>query len=770
MSILKTLLSIFFTYILFISTINGKATRMQREEACKDVGKLYLSEKVKNSSLTQYVEYLTSKKAITIDNDSFFLNLIIKGNVENLSSIISKILFYLIIIIIGILIIFTYPIFYICWCCHCCVFKKHPCQNKCGFGLYIASITLLSLMVISSIVSFVYSGNFIKHFDGSTCSFLNFFHHGLNGDEGEVLPRWVGTAVLSLTVDGAKNSLLEIEKNKEQAFSQHQTKILDAYSAYNNKILQTKNNFYKTVSSISNKNIYTSYAKQFKDVKKNETYIGQLYFESQLILRPIVEALDGLKKVSDDIITNLLPIQTALDDLSVEIENMDKTIADISDSVTGNFVDFQNTVDDIILLIFRIILGIFFIVSLATIGLITMMEFLNLPFLKIFFHIVWNILILFVIVSFILGGLVGAVYIIVLELIPAISYILSPEYLQKEFGSDSDTAYALNSCLNGDGQLSKVFNIEGGNVDLVNTFYALGILIKILEESFSKYSSSLITPIIKKGLEEIKDDFSLSTSPDSDYSGDSVNYHLSLLNNLISTECPSVNDIFVTNSNQCPSSYVYRETAGVQGNNNCYSIIKFSSLPSYYTSTTCNNNNLQNIKDKHLAIYNFINTNIGSTSDSNSLNKILDENEKIAQSFSELAANIKNEIEGTGVITSTIISIIEPLVGKNEFYDMFNCGFIKSDLIMFFDQFMNKFATDCLGISVCCIVSSTLVYISIYFILVSYYSKIRIKEKKEDNKEDVNDENNNNENKLGHTIELKETDKILNQNNNRTNI
>ena len=122
------------------------------------------------------------------------------------------------------------------------------------------------------------------------------------------------------------------------------------------------------------------------------------------------------------------------------------------------------------------------------------------------------------------------------------------------------------------------------------------------------------------------------------------------------------------------------------------------------------------------------------------------------------------------MITSTIISIIEPLVGKNEFYDMFNCGFIKSDLIMFFDQFMNKFATDCLGISVCCIVSSTLVYISIYFILVSYYSKIRIKEKKEDNKEDVNDENNNNENKLGHTIELKETDKILNQNNNRTGI
>lgn len=768
MSNWKTIFFIFFIYLLFFSTVNGKAKKTQREEACKDVGKLYVSEKVKNSSLVQYVEYLTSRKAK--DNDSFFLNLIVKGNVDNFSSLISKILFDLIIIIIGFLVVFTYPIFYICWCFHCCIFKKHPCQNKCGFGLYIASIILLSLMIITSLVSFIYSNNFIKHFNGSTCSFLNFFHHGLNGDEGEDLPRWVGTGALSIIVNGAKNSLLEIEKNKDQAFSGHQTKVADAYSAYTNKILQTKNSFYQAVSSISGTNIYTSYANQFKDEKKNNTYIGQLYFESQLILHPIVEALDGLKKVSDDIITNLLPIQNALDDLSLEIEKMDQTIADISDSVTGNFVDFQNTVDDIILLIFQIILGIFFILSLGTIGLITMMKFLNLPFLKLFFHVVWNLLIFFVIVSFILGGLVGAVYVIVLELIPAISYILSPEYLQKEFGTNSNTANALNSCLNGDGELSKVFNVEGGNVDLVNTFYVLGILIKVLEESLSKYSSSSITPLIKSGLDQIKNDFSLATSPDSDYPGDSINYHLSLLNNLIKTECPTINDIFVTNSNQCPSSYVYRETTGTQGNNNCYNIIRFSSLPLYYTSTTCNNNNLQNLNDKHSAIYNFINTNIGSISDSNSLNKILDENDKIAESFRELVENIRNEIKGTGMLTDTIINIIEPSVGKNEFYDMFNCRFIKSDLIMFFDQFINKFGTDCLGISVCCIISSTLVYISIYFILVSYYSKGKANEKKKENKENINVEGNNSRNKIGQTIELKETDKILSRNNNRTNI
>ena len=88
--------------------------------------------------------------------------------------------------------------------------------------------------------------------------------------------------------------------------------------------------------------------------------------------------------------------------------------------------------------------------------------------------------------SFILGGLLGAVYIIVKELVPAISYVLSPSYLQSGFNSNSEAAEAINSCLNGDGQLTRVFTTEGSDVDLLNSFYFFAIIIKVFKEALKK--------------------------------------------------------------------------------------------------------------------------------------------------------------------------------------------------------------------------------------------------------------------------------------------
>ena len=191
-----------------------------------------------------------------------------------------------------------------------------------------------------------------------------------------------------------------------------------------------------------------------------------------------------------------------------------------------------------------------------------------------------------------------------------------------------------------------------------------------------------------------------------------------------------------------------------------------SSYPSYYTSSICNNKG-NNIISEITNIKTFISNNIGTISDSNSLSKLIDENNNLKLQYETLLQNIKEEIEGTGSVTHTIISIIQPIVGKNEFYDMFNCGFIKNDLIMFFDQFMNKFASDSLGVALSCIISSTFVYISIYFILISFYRTGSIKHKESNKNQEINKTENvpninvpvSNQQKS--VSEIKETDKIL---------
>ena len=753
-----------------IVSFSKKENRAQVEKVCKDTGSQYSSETLKYSTVNEYVEYLTEKQSNKIDMDSFFINLITKGEVSNFSSLLNKIIFYLIIIIIGVLIVFTFPAFYICWCCHCCLFKKKPGERAFAFITYIISMVLLSLMVISSIVGFVYSSRFVKHFNGSTCFFLNFFHHGLNGDERVSLPRWVGTEVISLTLNGATLAIDEIIEENGRAFQNHNSKITAVSQNYENAI-KGMNSFYSAVSNINNDDtIYTSYAKQYQDYNDNDTYIGKTYTEYKTIIFPIIEALDGLKRVSESITSGVDSVKKGIQDLDEDIKNLDDTIEEVSDSVTVNFVNFQNTVDDIIVLIFRIVLGIFFIISASTMALITMNYFYRFGILKCFVHITWNVLIFFVMLSFILGGLLGAVYIIVKELVPAISYVLSPSYLQSGFNSNSEAAEAINSCLNGDGQLTKVFKTEGSDVDLLNSFYFFSIIIEVFKEALKNVNTSTILTTIDSELKKIKDDFSLATSPENEYGNDSISHHLTLLNELISSNCQvdNIKDMYVTNKESCPSSYTYLTSSSsvTKGNKNCLNIQMISSPPSYYTSSICNNKG-NNIINEITNIKTFITNNIGTTSDSISLSKLIDENNNLKLQYETLLQNIKEEIEGTGSVTHTIINIIEPIVGKNDFYDMFNCGFIKNDLIMFFDQFMNKFASDSLGVALSCIISSTFVYISIYFILISFYRTGSIKQIESNKNQEINKTENvpninvpvNNQQKS--VSEIKETDKIL---------
>ena len=166
-----------------------------------------------------------------------------------------------------------------------------------------------------------------------------------------------------------------------------------------------------------------------------------------------------------------------------------------------------------------------------------------------------------------------------------------------------------------------------------------------------------------------------------------------------------------------------------------------NTLPTYYSS--CSNNEL--IQNAFTKVKTFITLLIGNNppdeSDIMSLNRILYDNENIYKmKAGNILTNIKNEITNTSKITKELLELFIPLLGENNFSDMFNCKFIKNDLVMFFDQFLNHFAFCIEAVSVPCILNGFILYTSIYFIIVVMYKTEKENQMKSNVVKDKNDE------------------------------
>ena len=311
----------------------------------------------------------------------------------------------------------------------------------------------------------------IKHFNWATCSFLNFFLHAINGDTINSLPRWVGSDVLEITVLESKRAIQHIKDNSENVFTNHEEFIVKPSNEYMELINKANSDYYRTIIGMDGiTNMYTSYALEFKDKNDKDTLIGKMNYEYEYIIKPIISALSNLETIVNELNTGLNPINNSLDNLIGQLNDFEQTIQDISDSISKNFINFQQIVDDIMLTLFDIFFGLFLATAIAGLTMLIIYKIKTCCGFKFIIHILWNILVICVVSSLVLGGIMGIISIICKELTPVLVYIFDPDYLVNNFGAKSKTAQAINTCLNGDGDLSLLLGAKGNhNIELVNT-------------------------------------------------------------------------------------------------------------------------------------------------------------------------------------------------------------------------------------------------------------------------------------------------------------
>jgi hypothetical protein len=230
----------------------------------------------------------------------------------------------------------------------------------------------------------------------------------------------------------------------------------------------------------------------------------------------------------------------------------------MSTIVSQNFLNLHDDSEIILLYILDIIHYTFILLSLLIILILSIYIHKKNQGLKIILHLFWNILLLLVIISGLIGVLLIVISQLCKDLIPIFNQIFSEKYLNSDkslFPKVTNAASYLDICLNQDGDLSKILNLKDTSINELNEylgkFTTKQSKLKQLD-SFENYNITL------KQINQYLIDFSKTT--DNSYGKSNIIYLLQqiteLTNNNNIEKCQT-NDYWVSIKENCPKDYIY---------------------------------------------------------------------------------------------------------------------------------------------------------------------------------------------------------------------
>ena len=257
------------------------------------------------------------------------------------------------------------------------------------------------------------------------------------------------------------------------------------------------------------------------------------------------------------------------------------------------------------------------------------------------------------------------------------------------FGGNEEISNLLNKCLNDDGDLYSKMKISKTKLNLIGEFLSISREINQQEKTLLSYIS--LEKVLLKG----KENFQLIYNSPVKSTDENVNknddYYFVFKN---CENSPIVNEkecIIISDSNNNPSVIFDDE--------NCYII---------YTQIANSYGELMNKLKQMNKIY-------------NEENNIFVLTDNILTELNSISHNSNIDL------ISNLLTIYNSFISENETYqNLFNCSYMKQDLIEFFEVFKNQFSKDLYQIFCCFISSSFLIPFSIIFTLIVLYDGIKI--------------------------------------------
>ena len=431
-------------------------------------------------------------------------HLLDKDTEENIKTYGHRVLALIVFLAFSILSLFGWIICCFCNCCNCCCCcccKKPGCK----IPFFIFTYLFYALVVAVCIYGLTQTNKIFTGLSNTECSFLKFFDEILFGEEKEERPKWVGINGVSdiLTnlrdeIDEMSSSDLEEELDDNlDEIDRERDSFLDSLKTSHLKFYQSdgatpKDEFcldYTAGRTIDGETLsgkycldLISYYGTYDGTKENEVdkytgYNKRWYLEMSGVDSSATSSLERAKESFRNILVVKLHdiksgIDKGIDKLDKLRKPFDNVYNEISDSIY-DFSDLANTKGELIVKL------VFYCLAFMNVALAVLLLFICMCsgqncvnccccrcLCKLFTHLIWNILALLMIISFLVGSILGLIGRIGGDMMSLLSFILSEENFNK--GDDSvllwklgDGKDVLEQSIVRDGDLSTVFDLSG---------------------------------------------------------------------------------------------------------------------------------------------------------------------------------------------------------------------------------------------------------------------------------------------------------------------
>ena len=450
----------------------------------------------------------------------------IKDNIITYSKYLIPILIFL---VIGILTIPLWPVFLTCCCCNCCCCCccKKP---KCKIPFLIIAYIFYSISVAACIYGLIKSGSIITGLSNTECSFLNFREQILEGETKQTLPKWAGFKRIKEILSDIKYEIKDLRKITLNDLNKKLGNIENKKISFKNKMKESGNAFYSSSDRTSYINLYSSdeyninsrgisgkYVLDLVKIFGRKANIDEEKYEPKNSILDIwhneyklisknadiylEETLNDLTTISDN---NNIDIVESLEE---GIENLNNYIIFFDKIKIGNNTKLINILDKAdeygkialksffgFIALNLLILG-FLIFCLCHCSGKTCFDCCFIRCIcKSFPHIIWNILYLLMIIIFIIGVAFTLIGTIGNDSVSVISFIVSEENLGEEGESLIIDQLGLNKnylnvCINGDGRINSLFNINNKQNNSLNNLIKNEEQINKIKNEFEKRKS-----------------------------------------------------------------------------------------------------------------------------------------------------------------------------------------------------------------------------------------------------------------------------------------
>lgn len=604
-----------------------------------------------------------------------------------------------------------------CCCCCCC---KNPC---CKLPFYIVTNVMYAIVVVISIYGLSQSNSIFVGLADTECSLLRFIGEILDGETKTTTPKWGGIEQIKNLLQDTVTEIENIDNSALTTLDNTKSSLIQKETAFEGQ-LKTSSQSIHSDSAEGHYN-YGSYrldiARDFgvfdgTNAPPITTFVGVWYNEYKTISEQTTENMGEVRNnfntVKDPEMTN------SLTEASTQFEDIKKSIDDVKNEVSDAIINNSETIEDYGKLGFKIVFSVLTVIDVAIAALMFLFCFCSgKPCssccffrcgLKLVLHILWNIMALLMILTFLIGSIFTLVGTIGKDLTSAVSYIVGEENLGK--GEEAmllgDAAEKLNICINKDGNINKEIKLND-NTDSLQTLKDLENQILTLEQQSvvlkdQKIAYNNFTRILGERASYSDINYNLI-----DNSGNKLNLKDKLA--ALNSATEDIKDKWEFSQNTQTTCPTYSSHTDFLYFNpyNCIPSQRYTSCESVCSSFSTISNDVSGIVKAQ---------NYANGGDSTSIKKVITELNGLYDTF------LQTQIDGLGAFRSTIhrlTGIFENFVGTGDgFFSFLNCKFIGTNIKVLLKTLENSLGKDFYTVGVCLLLSGFSMAVGISFTIL----------------------------------------------------